>query len=303
MAARPSPADWAMSLPMRLDAELALALRLAETCGELALALRRAGDDALDIREKSPEDGLVTRADTEINGRLVDAIRRAFPGDAVIAEESAAAEEGERQRRDRCWFIDPIDGTSEFARGEPSWAIHIGLCVAGQPALGVVHEPAGGRTSWGVLDGAGPRAAGRRSGGASRDLHVALAPLDHLRLVSSKSHASPRILEVMERLAIPPERNLRIGSTGVKMAAIAWGEADLYVHPRAGTKLWDTCAPDALLRAAGGLVGDLGGAPLRYRGAGLGNDGGVLACAAAGGDAVVARLAPLVAAWRAIDAT
>lgn len=280
---------------MHLERELTLALELADTCGSLALALRHAGDAALEIREKSPQDGLVTRADTEINGRLVDAIRRAFPGDAVIAEESSGVDE--RVGHDRCWFIDPIDGTAEFARGEASWAIHIGLAVGGVPCLGVVHEPAGARTSWGVIDERGARAFGARPGEAARPLRVTATPLEALRLVSSKSHASPRITVVMERLAIPPARNLRIGSTGVKMAAIAWGDADLYVHPKAGTKLWDTCAPDAVLRAAGGHAGDLRGDPLVYAGAGLANEAGLLACAAANRVALVDRLAADVARW------
>ncbi|MCB9568522.1 MAG: 3'(2'),5'-bisphosphate nucleotidase CysQ [Myxococcales bacterium] len=280
---------------MSLARELDVALDLARQCGVIALDLQRRGPSALATRDKGDGEGPVTRADTELNARLVAALEAAFPGDTIVAEESAAAGEAARRRARRCWFIDPIDGTSEYARGEDEWAIHIGLCVDGEPALGVVHEPARARLSWGTcLDE--HVAWGEAAGGRARRLHTAATPPGALRLVSSKSHASPKILEVMGALGIPPERNLRIGSTGVKMMTIAWGEADLYVHPRAGTKLWDTGAPHAILKAAGGAVSDLRGDPLRYRGAGIGNDAGVLAV---GGhhQAIASRLRHLADAW------
>jgi 3'-phosphoadenosine 5'-phosphosulfate (PAPS) 3'-phosphatase len=276
--------------------EIELALQLAEQCGQRALELRRAGDEALGIREKSPRDGPVTLADTEINARLVAALRSAFPKDQIIAEETP--DQGDAgATRERCWFIDPIDGTAEYARGDTSWAIHIGLCVAGEPVLGVVHEPASARLSWGIVDGDATSAYGRLGDAAPERLHVEPAALDHLRLVSSKSHASPRLLAAMTRLTIPNERNLRLGSTGVKVAALAWGRADLYVHPRYGTKLWDTCAPQALLRAAGGRLSDLLGRPLTYRGEGLSNDAGLLASAASVHASLVDHLAELAARW------
>jgi len=277
-------------MPISLDRELSLALDLARSCGAHALAIQTAGE--LDTRDKPDDEGPVTRADTEVNARIVAALRAAFPDDDIIAEESGPEVAG----RARCWFIDPIDGTTEFARGEAEWAVHIGLCIDGEPVLGVVHEAGAGRLSWGLcwrdrLD------ARIEIAGQVQPLKTGTARLDALRLTSSKSHASPRIAAVMQALAIPATRNLRVGSTGVKMNAIARDVADLYVHPSQGTKLWDSCAPHAVLRAAGGVVTDVRGIPLVYDPRHLPNDFGLLASHGPEHAAIVAAIQPIVATW------
>lgn len=281
----------------RLDLELRTALALARECGKVALAYQTAGAEAMQTRDKPDDEGPVTRADTEINARLVEALRAAFPGDAVVGEESAgdAAAAGGASR---CWYIDPIDGTTEYALGEACWAIQIGLCVEGVPVLGVVYEAASERLTWGVDAGEGAAEAWVvRGDGAPERLQMTRRGLDALRLVSSKSHASPRTNEVLEVLGISPDRNLRIGSVGVKINTIACGDAELYVHPRTGTKLWDTCAPCAVLRAAGGVITDLWGRPLVYDPRRLAHDAGLIASHGPHHAAIVAALRPLVDSW------
>lgn len=275
---------------MTLDRELSLALDLARSCGAHALAIQTTGE--LETRDKADNEGPVTRADTEVNTQIVAALRAAFPDDDIIAEES----DGELRGRARCWYIDPIDGTTEFARGENEWAVHIGLCIDGEPVLGVVHEAGAGRLSWGHR-WRGEARAQLEVGGEVRPLRTGAAHLDALRLISSKSHASPRIAAVMAALAIPATRNLRVGSTGVKMMAVARDLADLYVHPSLGTKLWDSCAPHAVLLAAGGMVSDVRGLPLVYDPNHLPNDFGVLASHGPEHAAIVTAIRPIVAGW------
>ena len=77
----------------------------------------------------------------------------------------------------------------------------------------------------------------------------------------------------------------------------ARGVADLYVHASRGTKLWDVCAPHAVLQAAGGRVSDVRGQPLRYDPRHLGNDAGMLATQGSRHAEIVAALAPVVATW------
>jgi 3'-phosphoadenosine 5'-phosphosulfate (PAPS) 3'-phosphatase len=278
------------------DPELRLVLSLAREAGDIALAYQTGGADAMQAHDKPDDAGPVTRADTEINALLVAALRAAFPGDAVVAEESAddaAAAAGVP----RCWYVDPIDGTAEYARGETCWATQIGLCIGGEPVLGVVHEAGAGRLSWGICAPDRREAFAVDAGGASTPLRPSERPLDGLRLVSSLSHASPKTLEVMEVLGIPPEHNLRLGSVGVKVGAIARGEADLYVHPRSGTKLWDTCAPFALLRAVGGNITDLWGNPLVYDPRRLGHDDGLVASHGRHHAEILAAIRPRVDTW------
>jgi 3'(2'), 5'-bisphosphate nucleotidase len=278
-----------------LGPELAFALSLAETCGRTALARLAGGEGALQPEDKGNGLGLVTLADREVNAHIVDELARRFPADAILAEESDG--ESDRTSRARCWMVDPIDGTKEFAAGDPSWAIHIGLCRDGQPCLGVVAQPAIGRIAWGITDGPGAGAWIRDPDGVDRALPPPNAAPARRRLVSSKSHRSTRTDAVLERLAIASSDHLRTGSTGVKISMVAAGLADVYAHPTGGTMLWDTCAPQALLVAAGGRITELSGAPLTYVSASLENRRGLLASRGLDHAALVGELADLAAAW------
>lgn len=279
------------------DKELELALDLARDCGKIALHYHLGDHEKLEAEEKEQArgGGLVTRADTEIDAALVSEIRNRFPNDAVLAEESA--EDSDRNTRDRCWMIDPVDGTKEFASRDPSWAIHIGLCVEGRPVLGVVAQPAARRVSWGITEGDSAGAWIRQDDADATPLRVSTRDIGHLRMVSSKSHSSPRTLRVLELLSIDDQDHLRTGSTGVKISMIARDEADVYVHPTRGTKLWDSCAPEALLVAAGGRLTDVFGKPLRYTDANVENSVGLLASHGTLHDEIVGRIAEDAAEW------
>ena len=279
-----------------LDVELRMAIILARKCGAIALSYQTGGAEAMQTRDKPDDAGPVTQADTEINARIVGSLRAAFPGDVVIGEESEA-DAAVAGGAGRCWYVDPIDGTTEYAQGEACWAIQIGLCIDGEPVLGVVHEAASDLLTWGVCHGGRAEACIVRGDAPPAPLRPSTRGLDDLRLVSSKSHASPKTLEVMQALRIPPERNLRIGSVGVKINTIARGDAELYVHPRTGTKLWDTCAPYAVLRAAAGTITDLWGRPLAYDPRHLGHEAGLLASHGHHHLTLVDTLRPLVESW------
>jgi 3'(2'), 5'-bisphosphate nucleotidase len=78
----------------------------------------------------------------------------------------------------------------------------------------------------------------------------------------SRSHRSARIDAVKQRLGI--EKEIACGSVGLKMIKVVSGEADLYVHFGRGAKLWDTCAPEAVARAAGIGFSDIRGRDIDY---------------------------------------
>lgn len=274
--------------------ELEFALELAASSGEIALRYLREGEAALQTVHKPNGEGLVTRADTEVNEHICHHIARRFPGDAILAEESPPHDGW--QGTARCWHVDPIDGTQEYASAQPSWAVHIGLAVEGRAVLGVVHEPAPDRTSWGVVEPE-PQAWIRVRGGSRRPLRPSDRGPGQWRLTSSKSHASPKTDQIMAALCIAPDQNHRAGSVGVKLSRVARGAADVYAHPSGRTKLWDSCAPEAVLVAAGGTLSDLHGSPLCYGGPNLRNARGLLATHGPHHQAIVERLAPLVAQW------
>ncbi|WP_437756896.1 3'(2'),5'-bisphosphate nucleotidase CysQ family protein [Sorangium sp. So ce1389] len=240
------------------------------------------------VEMKGPGDP-VTRADREANALICSALEAAFPGEAILAEESVPAgdELAARFRQERVFFVDPLDGTREFADRNGEFAVMIGLSVRGRAALGVVVMPTTGEALAGRADEGGGFAFLEAKDGSRRPLRVSSvgAPAD-AALIVSRSHRPKELEPLVARLGIT--RVVPCGSVGVKIARIATGEVDLYIHGGGGAKLWDSCAPEAVLRGAGGRFTDLSGAPIDYAGPGLKLARGIIASNGALQDAVVA---------------
>ncbi|WP_437781634.1 3'(2'),5'-bisphosphate nucleotidase CysQ family protein [Sorangium sp. So ce1097] len=243
------------------------------------------------VEMKGPGDP-VTRADRDANALICGALEAAFPGEAILAEESvpAADELAARFRQERVFFVDPLDGTREFADRNGEFAVMIGLAVRGRAALGVVVMPTTGEALAGRVgegDGDGGFAFLEARDGSRRPLRASSvsAPAD-AALIVSRSHRPKELEPLIARLGIT--RVVPCGSVGVKIARIATAEVDLYIHGGGGAKLWDSCAPEAVLRGAGGRFTDLSGAPIDYTGPGLKLGRGIIASNGALQDAVVA---------------
>lgn len=108
---------------------------LAREAGDLALSHFRNLPSAA-VSEKGPLD-LVTVADREVEALIAARLRAAFPEDGILGEEGGMAQ----GRSGRVWVIDPIDGTFNFVRGLPQWAVSIGLLQDGRAVAGVLHAP------------------------------------------------------------------------------------------------------------------------------------------------------------------
>lgn len=272
-----------MASPSSLARELDVALATARRASALILEIYAT---PFTVELKGPDDP-VTRADREANTLICAALAAAFPDDAVVAEESAPATPEETSalvRRERVWFVDPIDGTREFADRNGEFAVMIGLAIEGRAALGVVLMPTLGQALAGVVGG---EAFCEDASGARRPLRVtAVQDPREATMMVSRSHR-PRIVEpVIERLGI--HKTVSCGSVGVKVARIALGEADLYVHGGRGAKRWDSCAPEAILVAAGGRFTDIEGELIDYAASDLMLDNGLVASNGALHDTVLA---------------
>lgn len=265
-----------------LARELEVAERLAREAGELVLALRGPG---LDV-EMKPGNEPVTEADRSASQHIVRGLAEAFPGDVHISEENA--DDLRRLDAERVWYVDPIDGTKDFIRGQDGFAVMIGLTVAHHPVLGVVYQPVHRSLFW----AAGPEAWLQLPDRPPHRMQVSdvLDP-GELRLVASKSNRTRKIDEIKGALGIRDEVNL--GSVGLKLCMIALGERDLYVNPSSHSKVWDTCAPEAILRASGGRITDVHGEPLRYDHKDVRRRRGLVASNGLVHDEVIARLGPL----------
>ncbi|MGA9520399.1 MAG: 3'(2'),5'-bisphosphate nucleotidase CysQ [Myxococcaceae bacterium] len=254
-----------------LQHELDIAVDLAREAGRIVLEVYATG---FAVEDKPDGAGPVTEADQRANDFIVDRLRSAFPGDGVVAEESPVASHAARSGR--CWFVDPVDGTAEFVEKNGMFAVHIGLAIDGQATVGVVFGPVPDKLYAGIVG----RGAFLEEHGRRRPLQVSPPPASRdMRLVVSRSHKSKQTDRVRAELGIT--RVSELGSVGLKCGLIAEGGADLYLHPSDRSYRWDSCAPEAMLRAAGGVLTDFGGQPYRYDTDELRNVRGMIGCASA----------------------
>ena len=119
---------------------------LAEAAGRIGARYFRSGALAAGVEEKGHLD-LVTRADKEVEAFLQQELQKLYPADGICGEEGASL----RADADRQWVIDPIDGTFNFVRGLPDWAVSIGLYAGGVPIRG--ETVSGGRDLEVLLNG------------------------------------------------------------------------------------------------------------------------------------------------------
>jgi 3'(2'), 5'-bisphosphate nucleotidase len=260
--------------------EMGFVRELAMEAGEVVMSHYGTEYD-VDDKEGQP----VTVADRESNELIVNALKERFPGDSILAEETPVTDQVWRTA-ERCWIVDPLDGTSDFVKGRVGFAVMIGLCVRGEPVLGVVNVPSAGRMFLGLAgDGAEEEREGER--------HVlktsARADTSELRVICSIAHRDEALEKTLA--ALEPEETLSVGSVGYKVGKIVADEADLYVAPTSHICLWDTCGPQAILHAAGGRFLDMDGKPLVYTGPSLKHARGILATNGASADSVVSKIA------------
>jgi 3'(2'), 5'-bisphosphate nucleotidase len=231
---------------------VALATDLAERAGTEIRAIR---DRGFQVHRKADR-SVVTQADHAAEAIILAGLRQALPGCVVIAEEEAAAGKV-TQVTAEFWLVDPLDGTREFTDGGDDFAVNIGLVRNGVPVLGVVGVPATGEIYGGIV-GVG---AWRLKNGQKTPITVRTPPHEGLTVVASRHHGDQATLDAF--LDGRTVAQLVNSGSSLKFCRIAEGQADLY--PRFGrTMEWDTCAPQAVLMAAGGAVETLDGQPLRY---------------------------------------
>ena len=250
-----------------LAQETEVARRLAREAGRVILDHYQRGT-RVEFKGRGTADP-VTQADRDANRLIVEGLAQAFPGDAILAEESPPS--ADRHGHRRLWCVDPLDGTREFIEHNGQFVVMIGLAVDGEAVLGVVYQPTEDVLWWGA-DG---RAYGEHVGSVSPLTPSRRGDPREGRIVVSRSHRSATVSKVASALGIAGEEPL--GSVGLKVARVASGAADVYLSMSTSTREWDACAPEALLRAAGGRMTDVTGDPLRYNKEDLSTPRGLLA--------------------------
>jgi 3'(2'), 5'-bisphosphate nucleotidase len=269
------------------DHDLAIACELARAAGA---AILEHYEGPIRVEQKNSADDIepVTQADRIANELIVSALKRQFPNDGILAEESVDTKR--RLEKSRVWMVDPLDGTNGFIDGNGDFAVQIGLAEEGQCVVGVVYQPLTG-VLYRAVRGEGtwierPQFAPERA-------HVSdQTNLTEMRLAASRSHRSPRMNKVITRFRFREE--VQRGSVGIKVGLLVEQQCDVYIHLSPRTKQWDTCAPEVILTEAGGRVSDLFGHPLNYNVPDVQNRNGLVASNGAAHDQIIETLAPLL---------
>jgi len=222
--------------------DLDLATTLAREAGDILLR-HWADRSRLAVSAKRAGDFL-SEADLASERHLRARLARARPSDGWLGEESGAAGGGRRR-----WIVDPLDGTTNFLRGIPHWAVSVALEEAGRLVVGVVHDPVRGETF-----------AARHGGGATlhgAPLAVAKTPALETALFGTgipfgdMPHIDDHAADIA-RLMPHCAGVRRMGAAALDLAYVAAGRLDGFWERR--LRMWDIAAGLVLLREAGARV-------------------------------------------------
>ena len=224
---------------------LSLAVTAATAAGELLLA--GVDDVRTTVETKSSGTDMVTEMDRASERLIVEHLRAARPDDGFLGEEgtSDAGTSGVR------WVVDPLDGTTNYLYGFPSWCVSIAAEIDGRPGIGVVFDPTHDET-WTAIAGGGSARNGKplRVVGAA-DLSTALIGTGFSYDASVRATQGARVAKVL-----PLVRDIRRGGSAASdLCWVAAGRLD--AHFEIGLAPWDWAAGSLVASEAGATVARL----------------------------------------------
>src|SRR5262249_48059125 len=194
---------------------------------------------------------LVTEADRASENLVVERLRSHFPQHSIVAEEGGGYESASEYR----WYVDPLDGTTNFAHSFPMFNVTIGLERAGEMIAGVIYDPLR-QELFSAERGAGAYLNNRRIHvSACRRLEDSLASTG---FPSRKRHLNINI-HFYHQMAMASHGVRRTGSAALDLAYVACGRLDAFWE--FGLKPWDMAAGSLIVKEAGGAVSEMRGAP------------------------------------------
>lgn len=228
---------------------LNIAVRAARKAGNI-IAKNYEHPDNVETFQKGSND-FVTSVDRDAERMIIEIIRKSYPQHTIIAEESG---EQAGQDQDVQWVIDPLDGTTNFVKRLPHFAVSIAVRIKGRTEVGVVYDPMRNELFTAVR-GQGAQLNGYRLRGShARDLDGTILATGFP--FKAKQH-SASYLNIISKLFTQCADFRRTGSAALDLAYVAAGRVDGYFE--LGLKPWDIAAGELLVREAGGVVTDFTG--------------------------------------------
>jgi len=229
-----------------LDELLDVALVAARSAA--AILQDRFGQVRADVRTKSSPTDMVSEVDREAEARITSILAERRPDDGVVGEEGAfhAGTTGVR------WLVDPLDGTTNYLFGVPSYCVSIGAELDGTGVVGVVVDPSRTET-WSAARGRGAHLNGQAIG-----LDAETPPLDQALIATGFSYLPDRRAWQARRLmgVLPLVRDIRrFGSAALDLCWVAGGRVNGYYEW--GLQPWDLAAGAVIAAEAGAVVDSL----------------------------------------------
>ncbi|MET0420774.1 MAG: inositol monophosphatase family protein [Acidimicrobiia bacterium] len=231
-----------------LDLDALLRAALDAAVAGAAIVLEGFGK-ARNVREKGPGD-LLTDTDPASELAIRESLAHAAPDLAFFGEETGG------ERADIGWFVDPLDGTTNFVHGLPAVGVSIGLVAHGEPVVAVVHAPMLGNV-YSARAGGGAFCNGEPMRVSDRAPAQAVVATGFP--FRAKADRLDGYLPAMERALRAFEDLRRVGAASLDLSWTAAGVFDGYFEQALGT--WDVAAGALLVREAGGVVTDWSGDP------------------------------------------
>ncbi|MGE9551886.1 inositol monophosphatase family protein [Erwinia amylovora] len=240
--------------PEALQQRYLFAREVAEAAAAFAFTFfRQRAQLAVERKEGNMQD-LVSRADREVEELIHNRLQQQFPQDGFLGEEGGGTQAG----ADTLWVVDPIDGTSCFLNGLPTWCVSIAVIIDGEPAIGVICDPNHNEVFHACKGG------GAWLNDAPIQVHPGLTLNEGLTGISNSPKMAPeKISGFIQRLLQAEGMFVRSGSGALTTAWVAAGRLIGFYEPRMNA--WDALAGVVLVREAGGVSNDfLAGEGLKY---------------------------------------
>lgn len=230
-----------------------IALRAARKAGDIIVqASERV--DLIHVKEKERND-FVTNIDHASEEEIISQLKRAFPDDHIIGEESGLIKGGNPDA-ETTWFIDPLDGTTNFVRGIPHYAISIAAVKNGRVEHAVVYDPVR-REEFIASRGRGASVNGKRIRVTNQKEFSGALIGTGIPYRASQQPFMHDYLKCVEHFAANGSGIRRAGSAALDLAYVAAGRLDAFWEY--SLRPWDVAAGILLITEAGGMVSDFKG--------------------------------------------
>jgi len=201
----------------------------------------------------------LTLADQQSNQMIIQVIKKTFPEHNIISEEAIYEKTGSPF----CWYIDPLDGTSNFASGSPLFAVNLGLTFHKEIVLGVITLPFFKETYWAIKDGPAFLNNKKLHVSKVRQLKDSFVQVCHSCPKKHRSAGAKIIFKLANRCRV--FRNF--GCAGIELTNLAAGRVEAAIIK--GSRSWDNLAGTLIVRQAGGRVTDFQNRPWQAQSADL----------------------------------